>query len=116
MNKRVFFLLIVLFVLVDILVYRLYIKTKKELMQTEDYVFEYKHKAEEIKYLTSKYSPKISSLKRKCKVINNGKYIIKCKIKNKNDFRFVTNTLFNRTNNILSFKIGNGEIYAEVGQ
>ncbi len=118
MDKNRFYLIILLGVVLVVFLFNLYQNTKKEAFNEYYSLKNLETKIDEILYLQKKYSPKIKHLK-KCKITQTDKYKINCNNLSKTEFKKITNTIFNSSNNIIKFSIQNDKsfnIYVEIAK
>ena len=109
MNKRVFLLTILLFIVFSIFNLKLYTDTKKEVLQNQKYLYSLEEKIKKINALRQKYRfNKIlfNRLKRFCKTEEKEEsYILSCKDLDTGKFNTIQNILFKTNFKIKNFKI-----------
>ncbi len=109
MNKRVLFLITLFLILLTIFNIKLYINTKKEVLEYQDYLIKLEEKIKKITVLKQKYRLNTFSLhrlKKFCAVNEEDeKYLIICKNLNTSKFNTVQNILFKTNFKIKNFKI-----------
>ncbi len=109
MNKRIFYLIILLFIVVTIFNIKLFINTKKDILENYQYITKLEEKIEKINYLKQKYRFNyflFNRLKKFCNTqYKNDINIILCKNLNSKQFNTIQNIIF-KTN----FKIKNFDI------
>jgi ABC-type dipeptide/oligopeptide/nickel transport system permease component len=109
MNKRMFFLVLMLLVVVLIVSVKIYFNIKNKVLNEYNYYILLEKKVKEVYNLKQKYKlnkNRLNFLKKYCNVVNKGeKFLIECKNLNQNNFNNIQNHLFKGNFKIKSFDI-----------
>ena len=120
MNKRVFYLVLVLLVVVSIFIAKFYFSTKKEVLSENNYLVLLESKLKKVSSLKDKYkfnNPLFNRLKGMCEVRDKGeKYSVICKKLDAKKFNRVQNIIFKNNFKIEKFNISKESIEAEISK
>ncbi len=109
MNKKLFFLIMVLMAVFTLFSAKLYINTKTQTLNENNYFVELKNKIKKVYALKNKYKFNtflFNHLKKYCNINQDGdKYVIVCKNLNLENFNIVQDMLFKNNFKISSFEI-----------
>jgi len=108
MNKREYFLILTLLVVILISAMTIFFKTKKEVLNDYFYYIKLEKKVKEVYALKRKYEidySKINRLKRFCNIKDDEKLLISCNNLDKSKFDIVSNLIFRSNFNIKKFSI-----------
>lgn len=109
MNKKLFFLIIILMTMFTLFSAKLYINAKTQALNENSYFVELKNKIKKVYALKNKYKFNVflfNHLKKYCNINQNGdKYVVICKNLNMKNFNIVQDILFKNNFKINSFEI-----------
>jgi ABC-type dipeptide/oligopeptide/nickel transport system permease component len=109
MNKRLFLLILILFITILIVSAKIFFNIKKEVLNEYSYYIKLKKKVKEVYFLKQKYKlnkNKLEKLKRYCDILEKGEtYLIECKNLDENKFDYVQNQIFRNNFKIKNFDI-----------
>ena len=109
MNKRIFYLIILLLILTSIFTMKFYLQTKREVLEENNRLVLLESKVKRVYALKEKYrfnTSLFNRLKNFCEINDKGdKYLVVCKNLNSNKFNTVQNIIFKHNFKITKFNI-----------
>jgi len=118
MNKRTFYLISLLFILLSVFNVKNYLNTKKEILQENNHLLSIEKKIKQIYSLKEKYkfnSYVFNRLQKLCNISNqNEKYLIKCEKLNNKNFSIIESLIFRHNFKINRFNITKNKIEVEI--
>ena len=114
MNKRIFYLIIALLIIISLFSVKLYFNTKNAVLEQNSYLISLESKIKKVYALENKYKFNqnlFNRLKRFCKISNSDdKYIIVCNNLNAKNFSNIQNIIFKNNFKIQDFKINKDKL------
>jgi len=114
MNKRIFYLIIALLIIISLFSAKLYFNTKNAVLEQNSYLISLESKIKKVYALENKYKFNqnlFNRLKRFCKISNSDdKYIIVCNNLNAKNFSNIQNIIFKNNFKIQDFKINKDKL------
>lgn len=123
MNKRIFYLIIALLIIISLFSAKIYFNTKKSVLKGNNYIITLESKVKKVYALENKYKFNrnlFNRLKKFCKVsVSDDKYIISCENLNSVKFNVIQNIIFKNNFKIRDFEINKdkkADIKAEINK
>jgi len=114
MNKRIFYLIIALLIIISLFSAKIYFNTKNTVLEQSSYLISLESKIKKVYALKNKYKFNqnlFNRLKRFCKISNSDdKYIIVCNNLNAKNFSNIQNIIFKNNFKIQDFKINKDKL------
>jgi len=120
MDKNRFYLVILFGIVVIVFLFNTYKNTKQEAFDEYKNFYSLSQKIDEILYLQKKYkNPTILKKLKRCNITQTDKYKINCNNLSNQEFKKISNIIFNSSANILKFSIKSDKtfnIYVEIAK
>ena len=114
MNKRIFYLIIALLIIISLFSVKIYFNTKKNILQQNNYIISLENKIKKVYALENKYKFNqnlFNRLKKICKITDSyDKYIIVCNNLDAKNFSNIQNIIFKNNFKIQDFKINKDKL------